>query len=226
MHIKPHVTLLLGGFLICYYISYQLLYRFTVVPHYLQNWLAYGLSAVAGIIGASLFFLSHEVRVGYFFFSALSGILFTTLLFSYTPLGAVSLAHLYQLFIILGVGVALGVISYFLKILVPIIVSSFNGAFIMCSAIDSLAKFSTVPDLLSSIFQSPDTNFNVPLDAQKNWQIYVVLGVIIVVTIVGIVVQYKLTGRSAITVLEEEKVKKEQEDERNRDPEQQRLINN
>jgi len=228
MHKKPYVTLLLAGFLIFYFFSYQLLYRFTVVPRYLQNWIAYALSAVAGVIGASLFLLSYEIHVGRFFFSALSGVLFTTLLFTYTPLGAVQLAHEYQLIIIGGVGVILGIISIPLNIFIPIIVSSFNGAFIMCNAIDSLAKFSTVADLLRTIMQSSlDTNLSyVPPDAQKNWQIYVVLGVIIVTTIIGIVVQYKLTGKSTIGQLEELKVKREQEEEKNRDPEKQRLIYN
>jgi len=221
---KPYVTLLLAGFLIFYYIAYQLLYRFTVMPGYTQNWLAYTLAAVAGIIGASLFFLSYEIHVGRFFFSALSGVLFSTLLFIYTPLGAVSLAHPYQLAIILGVGLILGLISIPLYILIPIIVSSFNGAFLICNAIDSLAKFSTVADLLRNIMQSPswDTNFNVPLDIQKNWQIYVILGCIIVVTIFGVIIQYRLTAREIIDV---ERIAKQREDNDNRDPEQVPLLN-
>jgi len=221
---SPYVTLLLAGFLIFYYIAYQLLYRFTVTPGYTQNWLAYTLSAVAGIIGASLFFLSYQIHVGKFFFSALSGVLFSTLLFIYTPLGAVSLAHQYQLVIIGGVGLILGFLSIPLNIIIPIIVSSFNGSFLICNAIDSLAKFSTVADLLRNIMQSPswDTNFNVPLDIHRNWQIYVILGCIIVVTIIGVIIQYRLTARE---IIDNERIEKQRTDNDNRDPEQVPLLN-
>jgi len=226
MHVtkKPYVvTLLLAGFLIFYYITYQLLYRFIVMPGWTQNWLAYTLAGVAGIIGACLFYLSYDIHVGRFFFSALSGVLFSTLLFIYTPLGAVSLAHQYQLAIIGGVGLILGLISIPLYIIIPIIVSSFNGAFLICNAIDSLAKFSMVADLLRNIMQSPswDTNFNVPLDVQKNWQIYVILGCIILVTLFGVIIKYRLTARE---IIDNERNEKGKGVEDNRDAEQKPLM--
>jgi len=223
--LRPHVTLLLAGFIILYFIAFQLLFRFTVRPHYLPTWSAYTLGAVAGLIGATLFFLSTQV--GRFFFSAMSGVLFTTLLFTYTPLGALSLAPEYKLAIIGGVGVILGVISIWLNVIVPVIVSSFNGAFIICNAIDNFIKWTPVSNLLVNIMQAEtlDNTFDHTNNAFEvnNWKIYIILGAIIIVTIFGVILQYKLT---AATQIEEERMKKRKEANDSRDPETSPLLYN
>jgi len=197
--IRPRITLLQGGFIIFYFLTYQLLMRFTVTTGVLPQYLAYTLGGIAGLIGAVLFVLS--IHVGRFFFSALLGVLFTTLLFAYTPLGTLALASEFQLAIIGGVGLVLGFISLWINKLVPIVGTSFNGAFLIGNGIDSLIVvilgeqgFKQSADLLVTIMQSP--NFSTPNIAvdTSNWRIYVVLGGILVVTLFGVILQYKVTA--------------------------------
>jgi len=225
MFIRPHITLLLAGFIILFFISYQLLYRFTVTPRYMEQWLAYTLAGIAGLIGAAVFFLSN--KLGRFFFSAMSGVLFSTLLFTYTPLGTVDLAPEYKLAIIGGVGVLLGLVSIWLNILIPVIVSSFNGAFLLCNAIDNLAKFSPESNLLVNIMQAQTLNSTIEHNYYafdlSNWHIYVVLGAIIVITVFGIILQYKIT---AATQIEDERIRKGKEANDSRDPETSPLLYN
>jgi hypothetical protein len=116
---RPRLTLFQAGFIIFYFIAFQLLVRFTVTPHLIERWLAYTLAGVAGLVGAAMFLLS--VHVGRFFFSALTGVLLTTLIFAYTPLGTVNLAAEYKLAIIGGVGVILGLVSLKINKLIPIV---------------------------------------------------------------------------------------------------------
>jgi hypothetical protein len=189
---RPRITLFLAGFIIFYFITFQLLVRYTVQKDFIKKWLAYTLAVVAGIVGSALFILS--VPVGRFFFSALTGVLFTTLLFTYTPLGTVDLAPVYQLAIIGGVGVLLGFISLVLNKLIPIVGTSFNGAFLVANAVDNFFNFSPAAGLLVKIMQSPDwATPNTPIEL-SNWHIYVVLGGILIATVIGILVQYLATA--------------------------------
>jgi len=190
--VRIRLTLLLAGFIIFYFLTFQLLKRFTVADHLLEMWLAYVLAAVAGLIGGSMFLLSKII--GKFLFSVLLGILFTTLLFAYTPLGSIEALEYYiKLSIIGGVGVILGFFSLYFFKFVPIVGTSFNGAFLIGNGIDSLLIHSGASDLLEKIIQTSGVTPYTPFQISR-WQVYAVLGGIIVVTLLGIIIQYKITA--------------------------------
>jgi len=179
----------MAGFIVFYFISYELLVLFTVSKGLLVMWVAYVIAAIAGVIGGVLFCI-HET-IGKFLFGMLLGMLFSLLLFAATPLQQVGLQPLYQLIIILGVGIIFGVVAVKLARQLIIIGTSFNGAFLVGNVIDSEWVQSGVATLLPTIFSDIKAHIDFDLG---NWKAYLILLGVLIFAIIGIVIQWKFTA--------------------------------
>jgi len=183
------IVLFIAGFVVFSFLTFELLKTHVVEKNLLPSWSNYVLSAIAGIVGGFLFLLL--AKIGTFLFGMLIGILATTLIFGTTPLGSVNLENLYQLLIILGVGLITGLLTVLLSRPLLILGTSFNGSFLIGNAIDLQWIQSGVSELLKEILRDITKHINYDTG---NLRAYGVLGGVLVLTIVGIIVQWKWTA--------------------------------
>jgi len=183
------VVVFMAGFIVFWFVTFELLRTLLVQKNMFPLWGAYVAAAVAGIIGGILFFLI--IKLGYFLFGMLLGMLFTALLFAATPLGNLGLLVLYQFLIIVAVGIIVGVCAVLLSRPLIIIGTSFNGAYLIGNVIDSQWVHSGIAELLLNVVSH--IQGSIEFD-KSNLKPYAILGGILVVAIIGIVVQWKFTA--------------------------------
>jgi len=183
------VVLFMAGFIVFWFVTFELLRTLLVQKNMFPLWGAYVAAAVAGVIGGLLFFII--IKLGYFLFGMLLGMLFTALLFAATPLGNLGLLVLYQFLIIVAVGILVGVCAVLLSRPLIIIGTSFNGAYLVGNVIDSQWVHSGIAELLLNVISH--IQGSIEFD-KSNLKPYAVLGGILVVAIVGVVVQWKFTA--------------------------------
>jgi len=182
-------VLFMAGFIVLYFVSYELLIIFTVSKGLLVMWAAYVIAAIAGVIGGVLFFIHKPI--GKFLFGMLLGMLFSLLLFAASPLQQVGLQPLYQLIIILGVGIIFGFITVKFARYLLIIGTAFNGAFLVGNVIDTEWIQSGVSALLPKMFSDIKAHIDFDLG---NWKAYLILLGVFILAIIGGVVQWKFTA--------------------------------
>jgi len=155
----------------------------------------YILAAGAGIVGGFLFVIL--LKVGFFLFGAVVGCLIGMLILGATPLAEVIKNNTtlspgaIQLIVILGLGLLLGIVTVILARPILIIGTSFGGAYVVGTTVDSQWIHTSLSKTLTVIFDwSKPFEFDM-----SDWKPYTMLGGIAVLAIIGAIVQFCLTGK-------------------------------
>jgi hypothetical protein len=190
--LKP--VLFIAGFVVMFFIAYNVLSTFTK----LADWINLAISAGAGILGGVL--LLFVFKIGVFIMGFIFGAVVAVVAVSFTPLNGLITKNIASetwtiwVFVgcIVGLGILVGIIAVLLTRPIVIFVTSWNGAFMVMSAIDRLTKWGKL-HILQGIFSR--TVAYRPF-TWTEYQTYVIFGGLIVLAIAGIVVQAKFTARN------------------------------
>jgi len=190
--LKP--ALFIAGFILFYYIGYNVLSNFTK----LADWINMCISAGAGILGGVLLVLVF--KIGVFIMGFIFGAVVAIVVVSFTPLNSLIVSNVsnsmwtYWVFLgcIVGLGILVGIFAIVLTRPIVIFVTSWNGAFLVMSAIDRLTNWNKL-HIISGIFSHA-----VPFRSLSwtDYQTYVIFGGLIVLALAGIVIQAKFTARN------------------------------
>eukprot|EP01123_Difflugia_compressa_P001256 TRINITY_DN11441_c0_g1_i1.p1 TRINITY_DN11441_c0_g1~~TRINITY_DN11441_c0_g1_i1.p1 ORF type:complete len:260 (-),score=30.09 TRINITY_DN11441_c0_g1_i1:13-714(-) len=184
------IVLFVAGFIVFYFITFRLLTIYASASIYL--WAMYVIAAIVGLIGGALFIVIHVV--GFFLFGMFFGILFGLLLFASTPLGDIHFNEwYYPILVIIGCGLIPGILAVFFSRFIIMVGTSFNGSFLVFHGIDSLWIHSSLATLLQNIFK-PNHNPVDTIIGEHDWRAYVFLAAIVLLTIFGVFIQYRLTA--------------------------------
>jgi hypothetical protein len=190
--LKP--ALFIAGFVLFYYIGYNVLSNFTK----LSDWINMAISAGAGILGGIL--LVAVFKIGVFVMGFIFGAVVAIVVVSFTPLNGLIVNNITNsmwtiwVFIgcIVGLGILVGIFALILTRPIVIFVTSWNGAFLVMSAVDRLTSWNKL-HIISGVFSR-----SVPFRVLRwtDYQTYVIFGGLIVLALAGIVIQAKFTARN------------------------------
>jgi len=187
--------LFVAGFIVLFFIAYNVLSTYATM---LAPWIVLIISAGAGLLGGFLLFFLFRLAV--FVMGFIFGAVVAVLAVSFTPLNGIITSHISSqtwtiwVFVgcIVGLGVLVGIIAVLLTRPIMIFVTSWNGAFLVMSAIDRLTKWGKL-HIITGIF-SRTVPYNPP--TWTDYQTYVIFGGLILLGIVGIVIQARFTARN------------------------------
>jgi len=184
-----NAVLFVGGFIVFFFISFELLSTLAVEKGSLALWIAYVIAAGIGLIGGFVFVVLN--KVGVFLFGTLLGVLLSSLILSCTPLATLSISPMIQLIVLICTGVLLGIVAVIFERAIIIAGTAFNGSYLVFNSIDSEWIGSGASDMLVHIFK----DFNNPLSFDVgNWKAYLILAAIFILAFIGIFVQIKWTA--------------------------------
>lgn len=195
------IVLFLAGFVLLSYVTYQTLFAFKEVPQAMGQYSDYiilGIAAVMGILGGLL--ILKLFRIGVFCLGFIFGAVVAVVVVSFTPLISVisnstSVDPKFTMWITLACIVGLGILCGILAVIfirpVVIFVTAWNGAFMAMYAVDKMAKTDLL-HILKGVF-----NWKMPVKPidPKDWPPYVIFGGLVLIAVLGIIVQSKITAR-------------------------------
>jgi len=192
-------VLFMAGFVLFFFIAFQLQSAYAPFASEGRLWLQYTLSAVAAIVGGFLFVVLR--KLGYFLFGMVLGMALGLLILSATPLGSLINSSnfgsvspsLVSLLSVLGVGLIVGIVTVIFSRVILIIGTSFNGAYLVGSTVDGMWLHTSLSDILSNILNMSSTGFAFDI---SNWIPYALLGGIVALAIIGMIVQFLVTARN------------------------------
>jgi len=180
------VVLFLCGFATFFVIC---LYLVTPRAPTLALWLVYTIAAAAGVVGGLLFVALS--KLGYFLFGFVVGVLLAALVIAATPIVGLFSSGLIPLIIVLCTGVVVAICTVIFSRALLIIGTSFNGTILIATTLDKLFYQSSlesfIPDLLD--------NVNNRMKVSSGWEIYLIFAGIVLVTLIGVFVQFRFTAR-------------------------------
>jgi len=179
------VVLFLAGFATFFVIGF-----FVISPRVTWAiWIVYAIAGGAGIVGGLLFVAIR--KLGYFLFGFVLGVLLAAVIVGATPLASLFHSGLIPLIVLLSTGLVVAIATVFLERPLLIVGTSFAGASLIGTTVDALFFGSSldtlIPDLLS--------NINNGFLQSTSWQTYLILAGIFILSVVGIVVQFKVTAK-------------------------------
>lgn len=193
--IKP--ILFLTGFILFFFIGFSLIHGFA---QSLEEWIVLAIAGGIGLIGGILMIVIY--KVGVFFAGLAAGSLFAALVISLTPLNPLLLRVLDDkiemwviLAIVAGFGLLVGLLA--LKFVRPLTVisTSLFGAGLVISG-SSMFPFIRETGVSIDALQSAFLKGSLPAFKLTNWVPYTLLGVYVLLTIVGVFVQFRLTAKN------------------------------
>jgi len=201
-----NISLAMAGFIVLFFVAYQMSSSYVIGLH--PSWLHYVIGAGAGLCGALLFYCLRQL--GYFLFGFFIGAVISSTVLGATPLVSLFTSGLIPLIVILVTGLvfAFAILFEIFQRHLLIFGTSFNGAFLVGTAVDTLLLHTAFSDLLVTVLT--DFYFHNAPAISDDWKPYTLLAGLVVLGLVGMLVQYKFT---AVNTHHDQKKKKKSDEE-------------